>query len=226
MVLHRLADIHQIKIQTTITMETDPTINGSANDTTDCKPDYIILDPSIAVAQSDDDKQQDVSNSTTTDDAESDNKTSNGSRSATRFKWTKEKSQVAMNLVKYGCKPKLVSVAVGCSLRTAQKFVEKVAPKMKGGAFKDFEIRRRGRKSKDINNRLQAIRDVLSKDSTKTQVEIAADLKVSNTTVCRDLKRLGTSLKDIRDDAYHHSASPSKNNTSNKNSNTKDVINK
>lgn len=118
------------------------------------------------------------------------NNTSNGSRSTTRFKWTKEKSQVAMNLVKHGCKPKLVSIAVGCSLRTAQKFVETVTPKMEGESFKIYEIRRRGRKSKDVNQRLNAIKEVLSKDSTKTQVEIAADLKVSNTTVCRDLKRL------------------------------------
>lgn len=115
---------------------------------------------------------------------------------ATRFKWTKEKSQVAMNLVKYGCKPKLVSVAVGCSLRTAQKFVETVTPKMEGESFKNYEIRRRGRKSKDVNQRLNAIREVLSKDCTKTQVEIAADLKVSNTTVCRDLKRIGASWRE------------------------------
>ena len=115
---------------------------------------------------------------------------------ATRFKWTKEKTQVAMNLVKYGCKPKLVSVAVGCSLRTAQKFVETVTPKIEGESFKNYEIKRRGRKSKDVNQRLNAIREVLSKDINKTQVEIAADLKVSNTTVCRDLKRIGASWKD------------------------------
>lgn len=114
----------------------------------------------------------------------------------TRFKWTKEKSQVALNLVKYGCKPKLISVAVGCSLRTAQKFVETVTPKMEGETYKDYEIRRRGRKSKDVNQRLDAIREVLSKDCNKTQVEIAADLKVSNTTVCRDLKRIGASWRD------------------------------
>lgn len=130
------------------------------------------------------------------DDTES---TPNGTnRSLTRFKWTKEKSQVAMNLVKHGCKPKLVAVAVGCSLRTAQKFVETVTPKIEGESFKNYEIRRRGRKSKDVNERLDAIRDVLSKDSSKTQVEIAADLKVSNTTVCRDLKRIGTSWKKKR----------------------------
>lgn len=116
-------------------------------------------------------------------------------KSLTRFKWTKEKSQVALNLVKHGCKPKLVSVAVGCSLRTAQKFVETVTPKIEGESFKNYEIRRRGRKSKDVNQRLNAIREVLSKDSTKTQVEIAADLKVSNTTVCRDLKRIGATLR-------------------------------
>lgn len=125
---------------------------------------------------------------------------SNGAKSTsslTRFKWTKEKSQVAMNLVKHGCKPKLVSVAVGCSLRTAQKFVETVTPKMEGESFKNYVIKRRGRKSKDVNERLDAIREVLSKDSTKTQVEIAADLKVSNTTVCRDLKRIkGCSWKE------------------------------
>lgn len=115
--------------------------------------------------------------------------------SKSRFKWTKEKSQVAMNLVKYGCKPKLVSVAVGCSLRTAQKFVETVTPKIEGESFKNFEIRRRGRKSKDVNQRLNAIREVLSRDSTKTQVEIAADLKVSNTTVCRDLKKIGATKR-------------------------------
>lgn len=124
------------------------------------------------------------------------NNTSSESKSSTRFKWTKEKSQVAMNLVKYGCKPKLVSVAVGCSLRTAQKFVETVTPKIEGESFKNYEIRRRGRKSKDVNQRLNAIREVLSKDSTKTQVEIAADLKVSNTTVCRDLKRIGASWRE------------------------------
>lgn len=117
------------------------------------------------------------------------------SSSLTRFKWTKEKSNVALNLVKHGCKPKLVSVAVGCSLRTAQKFVETVTPKGQGETFKNYEIRRRGRKSKDVNQRLNAIREVLSKDSSKTQVEIAADLKVSNTTVCRDLKRIGDSWK-------------------------------
>lgn len=127
---------------------------------------------------------------------ENNSSTCNGSKSMTRFKWTKEKSQVAMNLVKYGCKPKLVSVAVGCSLRTAQKFVETVTPKMEGGPFKNYEIRRRGRKSKDVNQRLNAIREVLSRDSTKTQVEIAADLKVSNTTVCRDLKRMGATWGD------------------------------
>lgn len=120
------------------------------------------------------------------------------SRATTRFKWTKEKSQVAMNLVKHGCKPKLVSVAVGCSLRTAQKFVETVTPKIEGESFKNYEIRRRGRKSKDVNQRLNAIREVLSKDESKTQVEIAADLKVSNTTVCRDLKRIGTPWKKKR----------------------------
>lgn len=117
------------------------------------------------------------------------------SSSLTRFKWTKEKSHVALNLVKHGCKPKLISVAVGCSLRTAQKFVETVTPKGQGESFKNYEIRRRGRKSKDVNQRLDAIREVLSKDSSKTQVEIAADLKVSNTTVCRDLKRIGDSWK-------------------------------
>lgn len=101
-----------------------------------------------------------------------------------------------MNLVKHGCKPKLVSVAVGCSLRTAQKFVETVTPKIEGESFKNYEIRRRGRKSKDVNTRLEAIKEVLSKDSTKTQVEIAADLKVSNTTVCRDLKRIGASWRE------------------------------
>lgn len=116
--------------------------------------------------------------------------------SATRFKWTNEKTQVAMNLVKYGCKPKLISVAVGCSLRTAQKFAETVTPKIEGESFKTYEIKRRGRKSKDVNQRLNAIREVLSKDSTKTQVEIAADLRVSNTTVCRDLKRIGAYWKD------------------------------
>lgn len=122
------------------------------------------------------------------------------SKPTTRFKWTKEKSQVAMNLVKHGCKPKLVSVAVGCSLRTAQKFVETVTPKIEGESFKNYEIRRRGRKSKDVNQRLDAIREVLSKDSTKTQVEIAADLKVSNTTVCRDLKRIGASWRGKKHD--------------------------
>lgn len=121
--------------------------------------------------------------------------TNNNNKSMTRFKWTKEKSQVALNLVKHGCKPKLVSIAVGCSLRTAQKFVETVTPKIEGESFKTYEIRRRGRKSKDVNQRLNAIREVLSKDSTKTQVEIAADLKVSNTTVCRDLKRIGASWR-------------------------------
>lgn len=126
------------------------------------------------------------------------NNTNESSRTLTRFKWTKEKSQVAMNLVKHGCKPKLVAVAVGCSLRTAQKFVETVTPKIEGESFKNYEIRRRGRKSKDVNQRLDAIRDVLSKDSSKTQVEIAADLKVSNTTVCRDLKRIGTAWKKKR----------------------------
>lgn len=120
------------------------------------------------------------------------------SKTLTRFKWTKEKSQVAMNLVKHGCKPKLVSVAVGCSLRTAQKFVETVTPKIEGESFRNYEIRRRGRKSKDVNQRLEAIREVLSKDDSKTQVEIAADLKVSNTTVCRDLKRIGTPWKKKR----------------------------
>lgn len=119
-------------------------------------------------------------------------------KTLTRFKWTKEKSQVAMNLVKHGCKPKLVAVAVGCSLRTAQKFVETVTPKIEGESFRNYEIRRRGRKSKDVRQRLDAIRDVLSKDSSKTQVEIAADLKVSNTTVCRDLKKIGTSWKKKR----------------------------
>lgn len=126
------------------------------------------------------------------------NTSRNGTKSMTRFKWTKEKSQVAMNLVKHGCKPKLVSVAVGCSLRTAQKFVETVTPKIEGESFKNYEIRRRGRKSKDVNQRLEAIREVLSKDDSKTQVEIAADLKVSNTTVCRDLKRIGTPWKKKR----------------------------
>lgn len=132
---------------------------------------------------------------TSTNEA-NDETTSNGSKSLTRFKWTKEKSQVAMNLTKYGCKPKIISVAVGCSLRTAQKFVETVTPKMEGESFKNYEIRRRGRKSKDVNQRLEAIREVLSRDATKTQVEIAADLKVSNTTVCRDLKRIGASWKE------------------------------
>lgn len=122
---------------------------------------------------------------------------------ATRFKWTNEKTQVAMNLVKYGCKPKLVSVAVGCSLRTAQKFAETVTPKIEGESFKTYEIKRRGRKSKDVNQRLNAIREVLSKDFNKTQVEIAADLKVSNTTVCRDLKRIGASWKEKK---YNSSA--------------------
>lgn len=136
-----------------------------------------------------------MSQNTVTTDENNQTKPKNGSKSLTRFKWTKEKSQVAMNLVKHGCKPKLVSVAVGCSLRTAQKFVETVTPK-DGESFKNYEIRRRGRKSKDVNSRLDAIREVLSKDSTKTQVEIAADLKVSNTTVCRDLKRLGASWKE------------------------------
>mgnify|MGYP000878678782 CR=1 FL=1 len=131
-------------------------------------------------------------------DEADENNTGHGSKSLTRFKWTKEKSQVAMNLVKHGCKPKLVSIAVGCSLRTAQKFVETVTPKMEGGTFKNYEIRRRGRKSKDVNQRLDAIREVLSKDSSKTQVEIAADLKVSNTTVCRDLKRIGASWREKR----------------------------
>lgn len=116
-------------------------------------------------------------------------------KSRTRFKWTKESAQVALNLVKHGCKPVLVSVAVGCSLRTAQKFVEIVKPKMEGDAFKDYEIKRRGRKSRDVNQRLEAIREVLSKDVSKTQVQIAADLKVSNTTVCRDIKRIGASWK-------------------------------
>lgn len=120
----------------------------------------------------------------------------NSLKSLSRFKWTKEKTQVALNLVKHGCKPKLVSVAVGCSLRTAQKFVETVTPKIEGESFKNYEIRRRGRKSKDVNQRLEAIREVLSKDSTKTQVEIAADLKVSNTTVCRDLKKIGANWRD------------------------------
>lgn len=131
--------------------------------------------------------------------ASSNGRSNSSARLSTRFKWTKEKSQVAMNLVKYGCKPKLVSVAVGCSLRTAQKFVETVTPKMEGESFKNYVIRRRGRKSKDVNERLEAIREVLSKDSTKTQVEIAADLKVSNTTVCRDLKKIkGSSTKTTR----------------------------
>lgn len=130
--------------------------------------------------------------------AENNSSSCNGSKSMTRFKWTKEKSQVAMNLVKYGCKPKLVSVAVGCSLRTAQKFVETVTPKIEGESFKNFEIRRRGRKSKDVNQRLNAIREVLSRDKSKTQVEIAADLKVSNTTVCRDLKRIGATKKTTK----------------------------
>lgn len=103
-----------------------------------------------------------------------------------------------MNLVKYGCKPKLISVAVGCSLRTAQKFAETVTPKMEGESFKTYQIKRRGRKSKDVNQRLNAIREVLSKNASLTQVEIAADLKVSNTTVCRDLKRLGASWKEKR----------------------------
>lgn len=118
------------------------------------------------------------------------------SQTATRFKWTKEKSQVALNLVKHGYKPKLVSIAVGCSLRTAQKFVETVTPKIDGESFKTYEIKRRGRKSKDVDQRLEAIKEVLSKDCTKTQVEIAADLKVSNTTVCRDLKRIGASWRE------------------------------
>lgn len=109
-----------------------------------------------------------------------------------RFKWTQEKSQVAFNLVKHGHKPKLISVAVGCSLRTAQKFVEQVTPKTQGETYREFQIKRRGRPSKDINNRLEAIKQVLSNDKKKTQIEIAADLKVSNTTVCRDLKRIGT----------------------------------
>lgn len=117
-------------------------------------------------------------------------------QAATRFKWTKEKSQVALNLVKHGYKPKLVSIAVGCSLRTAQKFVETVTPKIDGESFKSYEIKRRGRKSKDVDQRLEAIKEVLSKDCTKTQVEIAADLKVSNTTVCRDLKRIGASWRE------------------------------
>lgn len=137
-------------------------------------------------------KQVATANGTLTDE----NNTSSTSKTQTRFKWTKEKCQVAMNLVKHGCKPKLVSIAVGCSLRTAQKFVEMVTPKIEGESFKNYEIRRRGRKSKDVNSRLDAIREVLSKDSTKTQVEIAADLKVSNTTVCRDLKRIGAKWKD------------------------------
>lgn len=133
----------------------------------------------------------------TRNDPDENHTNGNGSlKTQTRFKWTKEKSQVAMNLVKHGCKPKLVSVAVGCSLRTAQKFVETVTPKMEGESFKNYEIRRRGRKSKDVNHRLEAIKEVLSKDSTKTQVEIAADLKVSNTTVCRDLKRIGASWRE------------------------------
>lgn len=136
------------------------------------------------------------SNHDTSNNNETSASSSSTSNSMTRFKWTKEKSQVAMNLVKHGCKPKLVSIAVGCSLRTAQKFVETVTPKMEGESFKNYVIRRRGRKSKDVHERLEAIREVLSKDSTKTQVEIAADLKVSNTTVCRDLKKIkGTSRK-------------------------------
>lgn len=130
------------------------------------------------------------------------------SSSLTRFKWTKEKSQVALNLVKNGCKPKLIAVAVGCSLRTAQKFVETVKPKDKGQTFNTYEIRRRGRKSKDVNQRLNAIKEALSKDSSRTQVEIAADLKVSNTTVCRDLKRMGTSWKgDKKTDSLNESPS-------------------
>lgn len=136
-------------------------------------------------------------NNSQNDDHDDENNSSDGTiKTKTRFKWSKEKTQVAMNLVKHGCKPKLVSVAVGCSLRTAQKFVETVSPKMEGESFKNYEIRRRGRKSKDVNHRLEAIKEVLSKDSTKTQVEIAADLKVSNTTVCRDLKRIGASWRE------------------------------
>lgn len=118
------------------------------------------------------------------------------SDSVTRFKWTKELMQVAMNLLKYGCKPKIISVAVGCSIRTAQKFVETVTPRGEGESYKEYQVRRRGRKLKDTNNRLDAIRDVLNKDSTKTQVEIAANLKVSNTTVCRDLKKIGGTWRD------------------------------
>lgn len=114
----------------------------------------------------------------------------------TRFKWSKEMSQVALRLVKHGYKPKIVSIAVGCSLRTAQKFVETVTPKIEGDSFKNFEIKRRGRQSKGVNERLQAIKDVLSKDVNKTQIEIAAQLNVSNTTVCRDIKRIGTSWKE------------------------------
>lgn len=143
------------------------------------------------------------SSSTTTTNTSKQNPLS--SSQLTRFKWTKEKSQVALNLVKHGCKPKLVAVAVGCSLRTAQKFVETVTPKIEGQSFVDYEIKRRGRKSKDVNQRLDAIKEVLSKDSSKTQVEIAADLKVSNTTVCRDLKRIGASWKENK-----HKQPPSK----------------
>lgn len=119
-----------------------------------------------------------------------------GGPTATRFKWTKEMMQVAMNLLKYGCKPKLISVAVGCSIRTAQKFAETVAPREEGQSFREYEVKRRGRKHKDTNPRLEAIRDVLNKDCTKTQVEIAANLKVSNTTVCRDLKKIGGMWRD------------------------------
>jgi len=114
----------------------------------------------------------------------------------TRFKWTKEMMQVAMNLLKYGCKPKIISVAVGCSIRTAQKFAETVTPREEGQSFREYEVKRRGRKHKDTNPRLEAIREVLNKDCTKTQVEIAANLKVSNTTVCRDLKKLGTTWRE------------------------------
>ena len=114
----------------------------------------------------------------------------------TRFKWTPEMMQVAMNLLKYGCKPKIVSVAVGCSIRTAQKFAETVMPREEGESYREYEVRRRGRKHKDTNHRLDAIREVLNKDCTKTQVEIAANLKVSNTTVCRDLKKIGGTWRD------------------------------
>lgn len=148
---------------------------------------------------------------------------SKSSSSLTRFKWTKEKSHVALNLVKHGSKPKLISVAVGCSLRTAQKFVETVTPKGQGETFKNYEIKRRGRKSKDVNQRLNAIREVLSKDSSKTQVEIAADLKVSNTTVCRDLKRIGDSWKGDKKhcptDELYSRKKPRKNGRSSKDNN-------